>query len=380
MSPFPPPIAALQSSSPSRNIDPPETPQRPAPGQPPRTPRQQPLVPAIPSNQIYIASASIDGHVCVSSLVDPKDVTLRNFARPVQAVALSPEYKSDRQYLSGGLAGELILTTGGQAGVRSNANTSHASHAAQGWLGAIGLGGNSGKDNILHSGEGTISTIKWSLSGKFVAWVNEHGIRIMRTSLHLEGNDSDAAWKRIGFIEKPNRKIWEEMAGVWKARLEWVDDRQLESDEDAIIRMNNSNATERPDATLPHLRSAGKKSQSTQKSRKLEKLVIGWGDAAWIVHVNPGGAGAGRDVGERSVGSAEIIHLCVPSFRIHIRANSKATAFGSMIALFLAYRSIPLLYFLSLRIELAMTTTIPFPRILLRNAACLGVTTVSRPS
>ena len=66
-------------------------------------------MPNTPSNQIYIASASIDGHVCVSSLVDPKDVTLRNFARPVQAVALSPDYKNDRSYLSGGLAGELIL-------------------------------------------------------------------------------------------------------------------------------------------------------------------------------------------------------------------------------------------------------------------------------
>lgn len=245
----------------------------------------------------------------MSSLVDPKDVTLRNFARPVQAVALSPEYKSDRQYLSGGLAGELILTTGGQAGVRSNANTSHAAHAAQGWLGAIGLGGNAGRDNILHSGEGTISTIKWSLSGKFVAWVNEHGIRIMRTNLHLEGADSDSAWKRIGFIEKPNRKVWEEMAGVWKARLEWVDEHQLESDDDAIIKMNGSNATEKSDATLPHQRNSGKNAKPTRRSRKLEKLVIGWGDAAWIVHVTPGGSGVGRDVGERSVGSAEIIHL-----------------------------------------------------------------------
>jgi hypothetical protein len=314
----------------------------------------------------------------VSSLVDPKDVTLRNFARPVQAVALSPDYKSDRQYLSGGLAGELILTTGGQAGVRSNANTSHASHAAQGWLGAIGLGGNSGKDTILHAGEGTISMIKWSLSGKFVAWVNEHGIRIMRTNLHLEGSDSDAAWKRIGFVEKPNRKIWEEMAGVWKARLEWVDDQQLESDDDAIIRMNNSNATEKPDVTLPHQRSSGKNPQSTKKDRKLEKLVIGWGDTAWIVHVDPGGAGVGRNVGERSVGSADMVRRYVTSSWGYTKANRETIAFGSKIALFPAYRSIPLLYFLYLRIELEMTTTTPFHKISLRSAACIGVTTASR--
>lgn len=327
ISPFPPPLPTLQTNSPSRSTDGSSTPTKqtlasPGPTSSPRTPRQPP-VPAIPSNQIYIASSSIDGHVCVSSLVDPKDVTLRNFARPIQAVALSPEYKSDRQYLSGGLAGELILTTGGQAGVRSNANTSHASQAAQGWLGAIGLGGNSGRDTILHSGEGIINTIKWSLSGKYVAWANEHGIRIMRTNLHLESADSEAAWKRIGFVDKPNRRIWEDMAGVWKARIEWVDDSRLESEDDSMISLNSSNATDKSEATLPHHREdrPGKHTihgKGSKKKKQLEKMVIGWGDAAWVVHVDPGGAGTGKDVGERSVGSAEIIHLLVATF-----SNSK---------------------------------------------------------
>jgi hypothetical protein len=229
-------------------------------------------------------------------------------------VALSPEYKSDRSYLSGGLAGELILTTGGQAGVRSNANTSHAAATAQGWLGAIGLGGHSGKDTILHSGEGIINIIKWSLSGKFVVWVNEHGIRIMRTNLHLHSADSEYAWKRIGFIERPNRRAWEEMAGLWKARVEWVDDQCLESDDDAIISLNGNHAHEKADSTLPHLRSDKPKGTERKKSKKrknIEKLVVGWGDAAWVVHVHPEGATSGKDAGERSAGSAEIIHLWV---------------------------------------------------------------------
>jgi hypothetical protein len=313
VSPFPPPLHTPPTNSPRRNSDSLDTPTKQVPAQPsvtlPRRP-QQPLVPATPQNQIYIASSSIDGHVCVSSLVDPKDVTLRNFGRPIQAVALSPEYKSDRQYLSGGLAGELILTTGGQAGVRANANTSHASQAAQGWLGAIGLGSNSGKDTILHSGEGIISTIKWSLSGKFVAWSNEYGIGIMRSNLHLHSADSESAWKRIGFIEKPNRRIWEDMAGVWKARIEWVDDDRLESDDDSIISLGH--ATEKPEGTLPHHRLHKHTKEHGKKKKNLEKMVIGWGDAAWVVHVNPGGAGVGKDAGERSVGSAEVIHLCVP--------------------------------------------------------------------
>jgi hypothetical protein len=281
---------------------------------------RQAQVPSTPSNQIYIASSSIDGYVCVSSLIDPKDVTLRNFGRPLQAVALSPDYKNDRSYLSGGLAGELIHTVGGPIGQKSNANTSSASQTAQGWLGAIGLGGNAGKDTVLHSGEGAISAIKWSLSGNFVAWSNEHGIRIMRTELHLDGADSDSAWKRIGFIEKPNRRAWQDMAGVWKARIEWVDDRSLESDDDAIMSMNGHHV-DKTDGTLPHNRTS--QPAKNTKRQKSEKLIIGWGDAAWIVHVQPGGAGVGRDVGERSVGSAEVVHLYVAVHLTHEKLANK---------------------------------------------------------
>ncbi|KAL6149699.1 Vacuolar protein sorting-associated protein 41 [Exserohilum turcicum] len=291
--------SADQTTASSRRTD------SPAGNASPRTPRQA-QVPNTPSNQIYIASSSIDGHVCVSSLVDPKDVTLRNFGRPVQAVALSPDYKNDRSYLSGGLAGELIHTVGGPIGVRSNANTSAASQAAHGWLGAIGLGGHGGRDTILHSGEGTITAIKWSLSGRYVAWSNEHGVRLMRTDLHLDSADSEDAWKRIGIVEKPNRRIWQDMASVWKARIEWIDDQSLESDDDAIMSMNGHHLADKADATLPHNRSAQPTKAGPKKN--FEKLIIGWGDTAWIVHVHPGGAaGVGRHAGERSVGSADVI-------------------------------------------------------------------------
>ncbi|KAH6637455.1 hypothetical protein C7974DRAFT_141527 [Boeremia exigua] len=276
----------------------------PQPGRDPRRPQQNP-VPNTPSNQIYIASASIDGHVCVSSLIDPKDVTLRNFARPIQAVALSPDYKNDRSYLSGGLAGELILTSGGPIGTRATANTSSASQAAQGWLGAIGLGGNTGRDTILHSGEGSISTIKWSLSGKYVVWVNEEGIRFMRTNLFLDSADSELAWKRIGFVGKPNRRVWQDMAALWKARVDWVDDESLESDDDAIMSMN-SHRENKDDATLPHHRRH--KSGKGPKVEKVEKLVVGWGDAAWIIHVVPGEVFGNGRTGERSPGSIEVPH------------------------------------------------------------------------
>jgi vacuolar protein sorting-associated protein 41 len=277
------------------------------PGASPRAPKQPP-VPNIPSNQVYIATSSIDGHVCVASLVDPKDVLLRNFARPVQSVALSPEYRSDRSYLSGGLAGQLILTVGGRSGVSANANTNSAAAAASGWLGSIGLGSNTGKDTVLHSGEGAISTIQWSLSGKFIVWANEQGIKIMRTNLHLESGDSEFAWKRIAHIDRPNRRAWEEMAGVWRARAQWVDDQNLESDTDRAASSNGIDTVMDSKENGKSLLGIGKTPKS-KKKRKAEKLVVGWGDTAWVLRVNPGGAGVGKDVGERSAGSVDIVNM-----------------------------------------------------------------------
>ena len=249
------------------------------------------------SNQIYIATSSLDGHVCVSSLLDANDVQLRNFARPVQAVALSPDYRSDRTYLSGGLAGSLILTIGGKPGITIDANTnSTAAAAASGFLGSFGLGGDRGKDTVLHSGEGGISTIKWSLSGKWVVWVNEEGIKIMRSHLRLGSEQSEDAWRRIAHAARPNRKGWEEMSGVWRGRCEWVDERKIEVDEE-----------EEGGGTVPNGKQVNGTATSKTSSKKAapETLVVGWGDTAWILHVLQGGTGAG---GKKQVGSADIVH------------------------------------------------------------------------
>lgn len=272
----------------------------------PRTPQkgqqqQQAPITNSPNNQIYIATSSLDGHVCISSLLDSSDVQLRNFARPVNAVALSPDYKNDRTYLSGGLAGNLILTVGGKAGVSVDANTNSAAAAASGWLGAIGLGGgNTGRDTSLHSGEGAISSIKWSLSGKWVVWVNEEGIKIMRSHLRLGSEESEDAWRRIAHAARPNRTGWEDMAGVWKGRCEWIDDNSLESDDDSLIPSSSHGV---PNGTT-------NSTASTKGRKKIEKLVVGWGDTAWILHVQSGSSTASSAIstGKRQVGSADIIH------------------------------------------------------------------------
>lgn len=236
----------------------------------------------------------------MASLVDVKDVQLRNFARPVQAVAVSPDYKNDRTYISGGLAGNLVLTVGGRAGTSSTSTTTGtAAAAASGWLGTIGLGTSSGKDTVLHSGEGTISTIKFSLSGKFVAWINEHGVKIMRSNAQLESHDTDSAWKRIGHIDRPDENGWEEMAGVWKGRMEWIDERGLDTDDDDKAR----------EAATSSPATAKLKQQASQTNLKIEKLLVGWGGSIWIINIHPGGVGVGKHVGERSAGRAEIIKM-----------------------------------------------------------------------
>ena len=310
MSPFPPPLPSAKPDAVNRIVSeqhdnsPRQSPRKPSPS----GRAEQPPVPNIPSNSIHIASSSIDGKVCVTSLVDSKDVILRDFKRPVQTVALSPDYKNDRTYLSGGKAGSLILTVGGQTGKTSVSNTTGASAAAAGWLGSIGLGSHSGNDKELHSGEGSISTIKWSLSGKYVVWVNEQGIKIMRSNLHLEGGESEFAWKRMSHIDRPNHAGWEEMAGVWRARAEWIDEDGLEStDEEAIetnetLKKSNDNADTQSILSNLSLRRA-------EREKRKEKLIVGWGGTIWIIDVHPVGTGIGREAGERKIGKVEIVTM-----------------------------------------------------------------------
>ncbi|OLN90039.1 Vacuolar protein sorting-associated protein 41-like protein [Colletotrichum chlorophyti] len=306
ISPYPPPLPTARSEAVQRlaaEAAESAAKQRPAsrqsgssPAAASRRPKEPSPVPNIPSNNIHVATSSMDGNVCVFSLVDTKDVHLRNFARPVQAVALSPDYRNDRTYISGGLAGQLILTNGAQPGRSTSTTVGTAAATASGWLGSMGLGANTGKDSILHSGEGTISTIKWSLSGKYVVWLNEHGVKIMRSKLHLESGDSDDAWKRIGHIDRPQTDEWETMASVWKGRAEWIDEQAVETDDGEAGRSDV--------ASTPASESLRQQAESS--SKKVERLVVGWGGTIWIIHVHPGSIGTGKRAGERSIGRAEI--------------------------------------------------------------------------
>ncbi|KAK4167021.1 putative vacuolar protein sorting-associated protein [Cladorrhinum sp. PSN259] len=310
ISPYPPPLSAAKPDvdaapqSPRRAETMPMHSSAAAASRRPR--EQQNIVPNTPSNNIYIATSSMDGNVCVQNLVDVKDVHLRNFARPIQAVALSPEYKTDKTYLSGGLSGQLILTVGAPPG-RSTATTTGAAAQAAGWLGGM-VGAHTGKDTVLHSGEGTINSIKWSLSGRYVVWLNEHGIKIMRTKLHLDSTDAEDAWKRIGHIDRPQTAEWETMASVWKGRAEWIDEQAVEYDEPA--KDASKEPPKEPSQEILLSPAAEKlKQQQVKHNKTFERLLVGWGGTIWIIHVHPGGVGIGKNAGERSAGRAEIVKL-----------------------------------------------------------------------
>ncbi|KAI1822480.1 hypothetical protein F4861DRAFT_540971 [Xylaria intraflava] len=307
ISPYPPPalpptlkpdaVARVMAQTSSR----PPSRQSESSAQQSRKARDLPQIPNLPSNNIFIATSSMDGLVRVQSLIDLKDYQLRNFARPVQAVAVSPEFKTDRTYLSGGRAGNLVLTVGAPQGRSTSTTVGTAAAAASGWLGSMGLGTNTGKDTILHSGEGAIGTIKWSLSGKYVVWLNEHGIKIMRTKVHLDSGDTEDAWKRIGHIDRPQTDEWEEMAGFWEGRAEWIDDQAIGS----------GDGETKDDATLATLSPAAARLSLQAKShdKNIERLIVGWGGTIWIIHVHPGHVNPSKNDAQRSVGRAEIAKI-----------------------------------------------------------------------
>lgn len=223
----------------------------------------------------------------------------------MHAVALSPNFKTDRTYLSGGTAGNLVCTVGGKAGVSSEANTNSAAAAASGWLGSIGLGSNTGKDTVIHSGEGTVTAINWSSTGKYVAWNNEFGTRIMHS--HLSEVDSELAWKRIGHVPRNDREGWEDMAGVWKARTQWIDPQYLESGDGAGAAPPNGTRSPIPDSSSLSSRkpqSPGPRSIKSPRKKRVERLLIGWGDTVWMIHIH----GRSTSAGKTTSAKAEQIH------------------------------------------------------------------------
>lgn len=258
-------------------------------------------VPNTPANNIFIGTSSIDGNVVIQHLVESRNVLLRNFGRPVQTLALSPDFRNDKTYLTGGMAEMLVKTVGGAFGKESRSTTiGGAAAVAQGWLGSVGMAADDGKDTVLHSGEGKINTIKWSLSGKYVVWVNEKGIKVMRSHLHLESSDSELAWKRLNHVPRPEKGGWEEMAGVWRARAEWIDNDGLETNEDPSVVPEDASLTGN---------GLSKHAEGQTPPNRPERLIIGWGSSIWIMDVLPGEQGEAKVSRNARLGRLEMVTI-----------------------------------------------------------------------
>lgn len=113
----------------------------------------------IDTDGTYVATASIDGTVVTLSIQDEQDVTPASFNRPIHAVALDPNYKTTKTYLSGGTAGAVMKSE-------------------KGWL-------RGRKDTTLFECTSTILAIKWV--GDLAFWCTEDGITVydMTTSTAL---------------------------------------------------------------------------------------------------------------------------------------------------------------------------------------------------
>ncbi|KAF3127784.1 Vacuolar protein sorting-associated protein 41 [Orbilia oligospora] len=286
---------------------------------------------AVSTSSIHIATSSLDGYTCITHLQDSKDVSRRNFSRPVSAIALSPTFKHDRLFLSGGRAGNLIVS-------RASPNTSSAASAAGGGGSWLPWGGGA-RDTVLYSGEGPISTISWSrVSPRFVAWANESGIKIMRSHIvTFRGDRIDRAgeWRKISSIDRPE-EVPEEMAANWRVRMEWIDLETLERRAEEIESEEGKGKG--------HLVKKKVVGQKVVRGGGKERLLLSWGPVIWVVDVYGGdgfviqaapatkGKGAVESNEGRAWGWAEIVHVVQTDCTV-----AGLTLYNPSQVLFLAY-------------------------------------------
>ncbi|KAI8088964.1 uncharacterized protein BX664DRAFT_263200 [Halteromyces radiatus] len=141
---------------------------------------------SIDASEEYIASASDDGKVYIYALYTP-EIQHFDYRRPVKSVAIDPDYahKKTRQFVSGGMAEQLIMNE-------------------KGWLGH--------QNTVLHANEGPIYSIQWK--NNFIAWANDTGVKVYDTISNL----------RITYIDRP---AGSPRADLYKCRLVWKNDTTL---------------------------------------------------------------------------------------------------------------------------------------------------------
>lgn len=135
-------------------------------------------------NRTNIASSK--GKVYIYALYTP-EIQSFDYRRPVKAVAIDPDYarKKARQFVSGGMAEQLVMNE-------------------KGWLGH--------QNTVLHANEGPIYSIQWK--NNFIAWANDTGVKVYDTLTNL----------RITYIDRPTGSP---RPDLYKCRLVWKNDTTL---------------------------------------------------------------------------------------------------------------------------------------------------------
>lgn len=135
---------------------------------------------SIDKDGAIVASASIDGRVITYNIAK-KETSMYDFKRPLRSVSIDPEYYQNgkARLISGGMAGQLILTE-------------------KGWMG--------NKETIMSANEGPILETAWC--GHLVAWSNDMGVRVYDI-LNM---------RMVGIIE---RRPGSPRADLFKCRLLW---------------------------------------------------------------------------------------------------------------------------------------------------------------
>ncbi|CAG8681179.1 15096_t:CDS:10 [Gigaspora margarita] len=148
---------------------------------------------SIDTAEEFVASASMDGKVVIHGMyVDSTQVF--NYRRPLKCVALDPDFskKDTQQFVSGGLAGQLILNE-------------------KGWFGQK-------QDKVLqHSGEGPIYAARWR--GTLIAYANDEGVKMYDTQ----------SQQRITYIRRPQNNPRPDLyrPDLYRCNLCWRNDKQL---------------------------------------------------------------------------------------------------------------------------------------------------------
>lgn len=113
----------------------------------------------------------------------------------------------------------------------------------------------------------------------------------------------------MNHIDRPTRSNWADMAGVWKARIEWVNEDGLETDD---MDFDSSKLMSHKPESAPSTMSGDFDFHPLRKRKtpkRIERLVVGWGDTIWIIDVHPAGPDAGNEVIERRIGRVELVTM-----------------------------------------------------------------------